>query len=180
MGIFIRLKTLKKYLRYFTKIQIKMQTATLILAMFLACANAGNIMDLIVDESQGGDIIAIDISGCDQDDVDECPAHKGGKLMGQLKFAPTFPAQSLRCQMYGVILGQDIPFPGGCPVTDVCANLASGDCPIEAGEEFVWNMEMPIESWFPGGSLRGKIQLQAPDEKEFVSFTLPIHIEKIY
>ena len=40
-----------------------MQTATLILAMFLACANAGNIMDLIVDESQGGDIIAIDISG---------------------------------------------------------------------------------------------------------------------
>ena len=54
--------------------------------------------------------------------------------------------------MYGVILGQDIPFPGGCPVTDACANLASGDCPIEAGEEFVWNMEMPIESWFPGVS----------------------------
>ena len=41
----------------------KMQTATLILALFLASANAGNIMDLIVDESQGGDIIAIDISG---------------------------------------------------------------------------------------------------------------------
>ena len=54
--------------------------------------------------------------------------------------------------MYGVILGQDIPFPGGCPVPDACANLASGDCPIEAGEEFVWNMEMPIDSWFPGVS----------------------------
>ena len=41
---------------------------------------------------------------------------------------------------------------GGCPVVDACSALSTGDCPIEAGETFVYNIEMKIEPIFPAVS----------------------------
>ena len=38
---------------------------------------------------------------------------------------------------------------GGCPNVEACNDLDTGDCPIEAGEEFIYNMQMKIESYFP-------------------------------
>jgi hypothetical protein len=40
-------------------------------------------------------------------------------------------------------------FSGGCPVVDACTSLTSGDCPIEAGETIVYNIEMFIDTTFP-------------------------------
>ena len=42
----------------------------LVLSLCLAFASAGNIMDLITDESKGGSITEIEFDGCDQDDYD--------------------------------------------------------------------------------------------------------------
>ena len=43
---------------------------------------------------------------------------------------------------------------GGCPNTEACNDLDTGDCPIEAGEEFIYNMQMKIESYFPPVSIQ--------------------------
>ena len=42
---------------------------------------------------------------------------------------------------------------GGCPNTEACNDLDTGDCPIEAGEEFIYKMQMKIESYFPPVSI---------------------------
>merc|ERR1711990_856800 len=143
----------------------------------LVFASAGNIMDLITDESKGGSITEIEFDGCDQDDYDECPARRGETVNGRLKFSSTGSASTLTCQLYGIILGVEVPFPGGCPVVEACNDVSVGDCPIEAGEIFDYKMTMKIESFFPAGSVLGKWTLQSPDDKEFVSFKIPILIE---
>merc|ERR1711893_68104 len=66
---------------------------------------------------------------------------------------------------------------GGCPNTEACNDLDTGDCPIEAGEEFIYNMQMKIESYFPPGPVDGEWNLEAPNEKKFVSFIVPIRIQ---
>jgi len=156
-----------------------MQTSTfiLVLSLVLASANAGNIFDLITDESNGGSITEIEFDGCDQDDYDECPARRGETVNGRLKFSSTGSATTLTCQLYGIILGVEVPFPGGCPQVDACKDVSVGDCPIETGETFDYKMTMKIESFFPAGSVLGKWTLQSPDDKEFVSFKIPIVIE---
>ena len=50
-------------------------------------------------------------------------------------------------------LGLEVPFPGGCPVVDACSSLTSGDCPIEAGEELVYEVTMDIQQIYPPVSL---------------------------
>jgi len=41
---------------------------------------------------------------------------------------------------------------GGCPVANACTTLAEGDCPIEAGEKIVYDMELFIDPTFPSVS----------------------------
>jgi hypothetical protein len=42
--------------------------------------------------------------------------------------------------------------PGGCPVVDGCGSLSSGDCPVEAGETIIYDIEMKIELLYPAVS----------------------------
>ena len=69
-----------------------------------------------------------------------------------MTFKASAASPSLECSIYGIIFGLEVPFPGGCPVVDACSALSQGDCPIEAGEEFVYNLSMKIESIFPAVS----------------------------
>ena len=39
-------------------------------------------------------------------------------------------------------------------MVDACTALSSGDCPIEAGETIVYNIEMKIEPVFPSVSYK--------------------------
>jgi len=159
-------------------INIKIMKAVFaLLAFTLATANAGNIMDLITEQSVGGKIVEITFDGCDQDYDEECIAERGSTVTGKLRFQPTASAETLKCQLYGYIFGAPIPFPGGCPNTEACNDLDTGDCPIEAGEEFIYNMQMKIESYFPPGPVDGEWNLEAPNEKKFVSFIVPIRIQ---
>ena len=89
------------------------------------------------------------MEGCSADDDDECQAARGSTVKGQMTFMPSAGVDKLECKIYGIILGLEVPFPGGCPVVDACSSLAQGDCPIEAGEEIVYNLEMKIEPIYP-------------------------------
>ena len=101
------------------------------------------------------------MEGCSADDDDECEAKRGTTVTGKMTFAATSATDSLECKIYGVILGVEVPFPGGCPVVDACSALSQGDCPIEAGEEFVYNLEMKIENIYPPVSLRYHLKSEA-------------------
>lgn len=94
------------------------------------------------------------MEGCDALDDDYCEAKRGTTVNGQMTFAASAPVDSLECQIYGIILGVEVPFPGGCPVVDACTSLSTGDCPIESGETFVYDLSMKIENLYPPVSLK--------------------------
>jgi len=126
-----------------------MRTA-IILTLLVASAYAGDILDLIEDcGSTGGEITALTFDGCDAEDDDECEAAKGSTVVGQMTFKASAASPSLECSIYGIIFGLEVPFPGGCPVVDACSALSQGDCPIEAGEEFVYNLSKKLKTSIP-------------------------------
>ena len=57
-----------------------MKAVFALLALTLATANAGNIMDLITEQSVGGKIVEITLDGCDQDHDEECIAERGSTV----------------------------------------------------------------------------------------------------
>jgi len=153
-----------------------MRTA-IILTLLVASAYAGDILDLIEDcGSTGGEITALTFDGCDAEEDDECEAAKGSTVVGQMTFKASAASPSLECKIYGIIFGLEVPFPGGCPVVDACSALSQGDCPIEAGEEFIYNLSMKIESIFPAGSVTGKWTLKDTNGENFACFLIPIVI----
>ena len=94
----------------------------MILALCLTYVNAGDVMGLIEDcGSMGGAITALDFEGCDGDYDDQCEVARGSSAKGKMTFAATGAAESLECKIYGIILGLEVPFPGGCPVVDACS-----------------------------------------------------------
>merc|ERR1739838_332097 len=112
--------------------------------------------------STGGEITALTFDGCDAEDDDECEAAKGSTVVGQMTFKASAASPSLECSIYGIIFGLEVPFPGGCP--------------MEAGEEFVYNLSMKIESIFPAGSVTGKWTLKDTNGDNFACFLIPIVI----
>ena len=104
---------------------------------------------MLIVGSTGGEITALTFDGCDAEEDDECEAARGSTVVGQMTFKASAASPSLECSIYGIILGLEVPFPGGCPVVDACSALSQGDCPIEAGEEFVYNLSMKIENVYP-------------------------------
>jgi len=126
--------------------------------------------------STGGTITALSFEGCSAEDDDECEAAKGTTVVGQMTFAASAATESLECSIYGIIFGVEIPFPGGCPVVDACSALSQGDCPVEAGEEIVYDLSIKIENIFPAGSVTGKWTLKDPAGNDFVCFLIPIVI----
>ena len=103
--------------------------------------------------SNGGEITALTFDGCDAEDDDECIAAKGSTVTGQMTFKSSGATSTLECSIYGIIFGLEVPFPGGCPVVDACSALSQGDCPVEAGEEIVYDLSITIESIYPSVSI---------------------------
>ena len=117
---------------------------------YLFCKRRNLILfHMLIVGSTGGEITALTVDGCDAEEDDECEAARGSTVVGQMTFKASAASPSLECSIYGIILGLEVPFPGGCPVVDACSALSQGDCPIEAGEEFVYNLSMKIENVFP-------------------------------
>ena len=96
-----------------------------------------------------GTITRVDIDGCDQDYDDSCTVHYGTQAHGKLYYTAAATRQKLDCEIFGNIGGIWLPFPGDCPVPDGCAALEQGDCPVEAGEEIIYDIALDIEPSFP-------------------------------
>merc|ERR1712062_553140 len=84
-------------------------------------------------------------------------------------------ASKLDCEIFGKV-GVWVPFPGDCPVPDGCAALEQGECPVEEGEEIVYDIALDIESFFPQISLDGKWTILDQNKDMIVCFTFPITI----
>merc|ERR1712080_511509 len=87
-----------------------------------------------------------------------CVVHHGEHATGKLTAVAKASTSSLTCKISGIIPpGIELPF-NGCPV-NACENLSNGDCPVEEGEEFVYDMDpsktstQPLRSPASGGSL---------------------------
>ena len=87
---------------------------------------------------------------CDQDYDDECVVKYGETAVGKLYFTSSGAVDSsLDCKIYGNVGGIWLDFPGDCPVADGCGALEKGDCPLEAGEEIIYDIALDIASFFP-------------------------------
>lgn len=67
------------------------------------------------------------MDGCNGDEVDRCVVNKGETVKGQLTFQASRSTNKLDCEIFGIIGGLPLPFPGGCPVKDGCSALSSGN-----------------------------------------------------
>ena len=89
------------------------------------------------------------MDGCDQDFDDECVVHYDTVVHGKLYFTNYgTKANVIDCKIYGKI-GVWVPFPGDCPVANGCDALEQGSCPLEEGEEVVYDISLKIEDFFP-------------------------------
>ena len=105
-----------------------MKAIFLLATLCLTYVNAGDVTGLIEDcGSTGGAIVSLDFEGCDADYDDQCEVARGSSAKGALTFSATGAAETLECKIYGIILGLEVPFPGGCPVVDACSVKLSFD-----------------------------------------------------
>ena len=147
------------------------------LTLLVVSTYAGEVLDLIEDcgeipnwcnfkidaiqnsffskGSTGAKITGLTFKGCDAKEVKECQAKKGTSVEGQLTFKSSVKTNSLKCDIHGKL--GILPYvPYGCPVVDACSSLSKGNCPIEDGKEYVYDLKMEIKSWFPAVS---KVQI---------------------
>jgi len=55
--------------------------------------------------------------------------------------------------------------------------MSEGDCPTEEGEALVYDINIPIENFFPTIEILGRIKLQDDNGDDFVCFEIPMKIE---
>ena len=109
------------------------------------------------------------MENCDQDYDDECVVKYGETAVGKLYFTSSGAVDSsLDCKIYGNVGGIWLDFPGDCPVADGCGALEKGDCPLEAGEEIIYDIALDIASFFP------------PVNSDYFSSITLIHYLRIY
>merc|ERR1711872_1174784 len=58
-----------------------------------------------------------------------------------------------------------------------CEHLDEGDCPVVEGESLVYDMDIPIENFFPTIEITGKWRLLDENGENFLCFTIPMKIE---
>jgi len=67
------------------------------------------------------------MEGCNGYEVDRCEVNKGETVRGQVTFEASKATSKLDCEIFGIIGGLPLPFPGGCPVKNGCSALSSGN-----------------------------------------------------
>merc|ERR1712071_252803 len=144
--------------------------STLLLSL-LALSLTGEIP--VQDCGSKAVIAKIEFDGCD---AFPCIVHHGTHATGKLYMTATSTASSLECTISGIILGGiELPF-NGCP-KNACDHLSQGDCPVEVGESLVYDMDLPIENFYPTIEILGRWKLFDDANEEFLCFEIPIKIE---
>merc|ERR1712002_519456 len=144
---------------------------SLVSMCLMSLALAGEIP--IQDCGSKGTIEKIVFDGCD---AFPCTVHHGEHATGKLTMTAAGVASSLTCKITGIIAGGiELPF-NGCPI-QACEHLDEGDCPVEEGESLVYDMDIPIENFFPTIEITGKWRLLDENGENFLCFTIPMKIE---
>merc|ERR1712002_149498 len=144
---------------------------SLLLVSLVSLGLAGEVP--IQDCGSKATIESITFDGCD---AFPCVVHHGQHATGKLTMTALAPADSLTCKITGIIAGGiELPF-NGCPV-DACEHLDNGDCPVEEAEALVYDMDIPIENFYPTIEITGKWRLLDDLGENFLCFTIPMKIE---
>jgi hypothetical protein len=69
-------------------------------------------VQIFLTGSTGGEIVSVTMAGCDAETDDRCEVSKGDTVTGQLTFKANKAASSLECEIFGIIAGIPLPFPG--------------------------------------------------------------------
>merc|ERR1711976_465652 len=123
--------------------------------------------------SYGATLTELTFDGCDGE---PCSVERGQNAHGTLAFTAEYPTETLECKIFGIIAGIEVPFPGGCQQVDACADLTTGDCALQAGEQVVYDVNMMIENSFPAVPVTGKWTLRDDNGDNYVCFTIEIEI----
>eukprot|EP00095_Tigriopus_kingsejongensis_P004764 maker-scaffold510_size151595-snap-gene-0.41 protein:Tk04764 transcript:maker-scaffold510_size151595-snap-gene-0.41-mRNA-1 annotation:"mite group 2 allergen pso o 2 precursor" len=150
------------------------KAAGIILLQLLTSANtfannASKIWNEYPELREGkSEIYQVELDGCSEA---PCTVHRGDVVTGRVIFLATEATEALTCNILGNIGGAWLPFPGGCHSVDACLDLSSGDCPLEAGEEIVYEIsDFKIENTYPVTDVIGQWNLKTPAGDKFVCF----------
>merc|ERR1712117_464233 len=141
-------------------------------------AHGGDITDITSDcGSTMGTISKVTMQGCDSNVASGfCPAPQGSMAHGQFTFTANQTINSLTCDMStSVVPGAGI----ACPVADGCKSIANNvTCPIKAGTEVVYNIDINVLPLYPKMQLLGNINLKLNknDKTDAICMQLPIDI----
>merc|ERR1711935_1178179 len=104
-----------------------------------------------------------------------CIVTSGTHATGQLTMTANSATSSLTCEIIGEIAGLQLPF-NGCPV-NACLNMVTGDCPVEEGEQLVYDMDIEILAIYPKIEILARWMLKDDSGDNFLCFEIPMKIQ---
>ncbi|CAL4083374.1 unnamed protein product [Meganyctiphanes norvegica] len=152
---------------YFTEV-ISMHTLTVFcIAITAAAATPFEDCGSLAADSQ------LKVPDCD---IPPCIVSRGTQLLADMVFTPSVDSSTLETQVYGDLLGMQVPWPG--MDTNGCHQLeAAGDsCPLVAGERTSWHLEMDILNEYPAVSTVATFQLIDADGGFQVCAKVPVQV----
>merc|ERR1712098_205274 len=152
----------------------KASSLTLITLLSGSLARTFKVKDEIEIRDCGSkvDIESITFDGCTEF---PCVVTTGQHATGQVTMTSKVATNSLTCKIVGEVGGIQLPF-NGCPL-DACLNMIGGDCPVEEGEQLVYDMDIEILALYPKIEILGIWQLKDDTGDNFLCFEIPMKIE---
>jgi len=118
----------------------------LVALCLIAAIQADDIQVTNCGDASKGELIRVYMDGCS---ASPCEVHRGETAHGGFVFQAAASTNTLTCEIFGIIFGETLPFPGGCNNVDGCLDIIDGNCPIDVGEEFEYEVTMPILDSYP-------------------------------
>eukprot|EP00794_Sanderia_malayensis_P020003 gene20003-21964_t len=115
----------------------------------------------------------VEITPCNEQ---PCPLIRGKNVTIDVHFTPTVAIDKADAKLYGVIAGIPVPFP--IPHSHVCDYAPSKvKCPLKAGVEQVYELELPVSKEYPEMKLEAKLSLiDEKSTKTIFCVEMPVHI----
>ena len=130
----------------------------------------------------------IEVKDCDEDkvvgklisvDLTPCPAvpcvfRKGTNVTATIAFSPNATVTNGTLEVYGIILGQKIPFP--LNHSEACEYYGL-ECPLKPNVDYSLKITIPIKPEYPSLRLLVQMDLKLSEKKELFCFQFPAQIE---
>ncbi|XP_068081545.1 NPC intracellular cholesterol transporter 2 [Anabrus simplex] len=107
--------------------------------------------------TSGPSPLEVRVSGCD---TQPCEFKRGKNIVAEVDFAIDHTVSKLTPQVKATAAGITIDYP--LPQQDGCKSITNSECPLGAGEEVTYRLEMPILQAYP--LIKVDIQLTLVDQ----------------